>query len=39
MYKPRGATTTLLNIIAERAGFVYHIEEEEGERLQGGRGF
>jgi DNA-binding transcriptional regulator YiaG len=39
MYKPRGATRTLLNIIAERAGFVYHIEEEEGERLQGGRGF
>jgi len=31
MYKPRGATTTLLNIIAERAGFVYHVEEE-GER-------
>jgi DNA-binding transcriptional regulator YiaG len=39
MYKPRGATRTLLNIIAERAGFVYHIEKEEGERLQGGRGF
>ena len=32
MYKPRGATRTLLNIVAERAGFVYHIEEEEGER-------
>ena len=31
MYEPRGATTTLLNIIAERAGFVYHVEEE-GER-------
>ena len=31
MYKPRGATTTLLNIIAERAGFVYHVEEA-GER-------
>ena len=31
MYKPRGATTTLLNIIADRAGFVYHVEEE-GER-------
>ena len=39
MYKPRGATRTLLNIIAERAGFVYHIEKEEGERQQGGRGF
>ena len=32
MYKPRGATTTLLNIIAERARFVYHLEEEEVER-------
>jgi len=32
MYKPRGATRTLLNIIAERAGFVYYVEEEEGER-------
>ena len=31
MYKPRGATRTLLNIIAERAGFVYRVEEE-GER-------
>ncbi len=31
MYKPRGATRTLLNIIADRAGFVYHVEEE-GER-------
>jgi len=29
MYKPRGATKTLLNIIAERAGFVYRVEEEE----------
>lgn len=28
MYKPRGATRTLLNIVAERAGFVYHVEEE-----------
>lgn len=32
MYKPRGATRTLLNIIAERAGFAYRVEEEEGER-------
>jgi DNA-binding transcriptional regulator YiaG len=32
MYKPRGATTTLLNIIAERAGFVYRVKEEKGER-------
>jgi DNA-binding transcriptional regulator YiaG len=31
MYRPRGATRTLLNIVAERAGFVYHLEEE-GER-------
>jgi DNA-binding transcriptional regulator YiaG len=30
MYKPRGATRTLLNIIAERAGFVYRVEEDEG---------
>ena len=29
MYKPRGATRTLLNIVAERAGFVYRVEEEE----------
>jgi DNA-binding transcriptional regulator YiaG len=33
MYKPRGATRTLLNIVAERAGFVYRVEEEEGERF------
>jgi DNA-binding transcriptional regulator YiaG len=32
MYKPRGATRTLLNIFAERAGFSYRIEEEKGER-------
>jgi DNA-binding transcriptional regulator YiaG len=32
MYKPRGATKTLLNIIAERAGFVYRVKEEEGDR-------
>jgi DNA-binding transcriptional regulator YiaG len=32
MYKPRGATRTLLNIIAERAGFVYRVEEEKEER-------
>jgi DNA-binding transcriptional regulator YiaG len=32
MYKPRGATRTLLNIVAERAGFVYHLGEKEGER-------
>jgi DNA-binding transcriptional regulator YiaG len=31
MYKPRGATRTLLNIIAEQAGFVYRVDEE-GER-------
>ena len=31
MYKPRGATRTLLNIIAERAGFMYHVEEEKEE--------
>ena len=31
MYKPRGATRTLLNIVAERAGFVYRIEEEAGD--------
>ena len=28
MYKPRGATRTLLNIVAERAGFVYRVDEE-----------
>jgi len=31
MYKPRGATRTLLNIIAERAGFVYHAGKESGD--------
>lgn len=31
MYKPRGATRTLLNIVAERAGFVYHVKAD-GER-------
>jgi hypothetical protein len=28
MYKPRGATRTLLNIIAERTGFLYRAGEE-----------
>lgn len=32
MYEPRGATRTLLNIIAERAGFVYRVEEEKEKR-------
>jgi DNA-binding transcriptional regulator YiaG len=32
MYRPRGATRTLLNIVAERTGFAYHVEEEKGER-------
>jgi len=32
MYKPRGATRTLLNIIAERAGFMYHVEEEKEDK-------
>jgi len=32
MYKPRGATRTLLNIVAERTGFAYHVEEGKGER-------
>lgn len=28
VYKPRGATVTLLNIVAERSGFKYHAEQE-----------
>ncbi|MFQ6014820.1 MAG: helix-turn-helix domain-containing protein [Anaerolineae bacterium] len=31
MYKPRGATVTLLNIIAERADFIYETEGEKEE--------
>jgi len=27
MYRPRGASTTLLNIVAERSGFIYRTEE------------
>jgi DNA-binding transcriptional regulator YiaG len=29
MYKPRGATRTLLTIVAERTGFVYRVEAEK----------
>jgi DNA-binding transcriptional regulator YiaG len=28
MYRPRGASTTLLNIVAERSGFTYRITED-----------
>jgi DNA-binding transcriptional regulator YiaG len=27
MYQPRGASATLLNIVAERSGFIYRTEE------------
>jgi DNA-binding transcriptional regulator YiaG len=30
-YQPRGPSATLLNIIAERAGFVYEVEAKPGE--------
>ncbi len=29
-YQPRGASCTLLNLVAERAGFKYEAEETEG---------
>jgi DNA-binding transcriptional regulator YiaG len=28
MYQPRGASATLLNIVAERSGFIYRTEEK-----------
>ena len=31
MYQPRGASVTLLNLVAERAGFRYGEEPETGE--------
>jgi DNA-binding transcriptional regulator YiaG len=31
MYRPRGASATLLSIIAERSGFTYKAEERQDE--------
>jgi len=31
MYRPHGTSATLLNIIAERSGFDYRLEEEDEE--------
>ena len=31
MYRPRGASATLLSMIAERSGFDYKAEEKQGE--------
>jgi len=31
MYRPRGASATLLSIIAERSGFAYRTEEKHDE--------
>jgi DNA-binding transcriptional regulator YiaG len=31
MYRPRGASVTLLSIIAERSGFTYRAKEKHGE--------
>jgi len=31
MYRPRGASATLLSIIAERSGFAYKAREKHGE--------
>ena len=31
IYQPRGASATLLNIIAERSNFEYEAEKDEGE--------
>ncbi len=30
VYQPRGASATLLSIVAERSGFKYKAEEEDG---------
>ena len=32
LYAPRGASATLLHIIAERAGFEYEVQPAEGEQ-------
>ena len=34
MYKPRGASSTLLTIVAERAGFEYEASAEKGVSLK-----
>ena len=31
MYRPRGASATLLSIVAERSGFIYRAEEKHDE--------
>ena len=31
MYQPRGTSTTLLSIVAERSGFNYKLKGEDGE--------
>ena len=31
MYRPRGASATLLSIVAERSGFTYRAEEKHDE--------
>ncbi len=35
MYQPRGASVTLLNLVAERAGFTYGTAAQEPEDLAG----
>ncbi len=35
MYRPRGSSSTLLHIIAERAGFSYSTGPEQGDPEQG----
>ena len=30
MYQPRGTSATVLNIVAERSGFIYRVEENRG---------
>ena len=34
MYQPRGASATLLSIVAERSGFEYKAEEEDDDALK-----
>jgi len=31
MYRPRGTSTTLLSIVAERSGFIYQVGEKHDE--------
>jgi len=36
LYKPRGASSTLLNIVAERTGFKYEVRQQRSRRVRKG---